>query len=349
MISTRCSIFWNNCKEDVMKRVGWMLPAVVVIGGCQDPAVVAAVTVKAYVQSELDALAQNTAEFQSLAPVADADGWNRTTDGAAVAAMETSWRESRAHYERIEGAIAVLFPNYDESYDQRYDGFPGQPSDTNLFDSDGVSGNHAVERVLWSDRVPADVVAFESTLTGYIAPAFPANEQQADDFRTKLVQRKVDDTAAMAAEFEPLNLQLETAYRGVLGSMEEQVEKVRLAGTGEDESRYAQHTLADMRFNLEGGRAIFTAFEGMFASNNGAALYADVIAAFDRVQARYDAIDGDAIPAVPSDFDPATPGDSPYGQLFAFLATEIDPANEQGFVHLFGEGGELLSIPALPE
>jgi iron uptake system component EfeO len=323
--------------------------------GCENPPVVgtpkerALAEVKSYIASELSTLSSAVMALQAAAPAADADGWSAGSDAAAVAAMKARWKQARAGYERIEGAIAVLFPNYDETTDQRYDGFAEQSTDQNLFDGEGVTGIHAVERVLWSDAIPQDVRAFEEALPGYVAPTFPANAQQARDFKDGLLARLLDDCAAMEADFAGLALAPETAYRGVLGSIEEQIEKVRLAGSGEDESRYSQHTLADMRFNLEGGRAIFAKFAPMFAEKGGASLQADIDARFAAVDQALGALDGDAIPAVPDGFDPASPGDSPYGRLFSFLANETDPENPQSFVSLFADGAELLGIPALAE
>jgi iron uptake system component EfeO len=337
------------------KSMSFFVAATLVLSACENPSVEGSpkdrtlAAVKTYIGQELTGLKTAVIALQAAAPVADADGWNATDDAAAVAEMKTRWVEGRAGYERIEGAIAVLFPNYDETTDQRYDQFPDQSTEDNLFDGEGVPGIHAVERILWSDSVPAAVLAFEEPLTGYIAPAFPQNQQEAEDFKTALLGRLVSDCSAMATEFDGLALATETAYRGVLGSMEEQVEKVRLAGSGEDESRYSQHTLADMRFNLEGGRAIFARFEPMFAEKDGAALRASIDARFAAVQENLDAIDGDAIPAVPSGFDPENPGTSAYGKLFSFLAVETDPEDPQSFVSLFGEGATLLGIPALAE
>jgi iron uptake system component EfeO len=326
--------------------------AVVLTGvgvGCADPRTVVVNDVKDYVGSELSALATSVTNLGAAAPAADADGWNRTDDTSSVDNMKQAWREGRAHYERIEGAIAVIFPNYDESYDQRYDGFAAQATDVNLFDGDGVTGNKAVERILWSDAVPQSVLNFEQALSGYVAPAFPADEAQANDYKGSLVARAASDTAAMRDEFEPLSLELETAYRGVLGSIEEQLEKVNLAGTGEDESRYAQHTLADMRFNLEGGRAILGKFTPMFdaAGSDGAAVRARIEEGFARVDAAYSAISGDAIPAVPDDFDPAAPGTSDYGVLFALLQQETDLSNDASLAAAINDGAGRLGLPEL--
>ena len=323
-----------------------------------DGTVAARSGVKNYVNQQLIDLHDATVALQAAAPDADADGWNATDDAAAVAAMKAQWKKARLSYERVEGAIAVLFPDLDESTDQRYDGFHESTAftDDNLFDGEGVTGVHAVERILFSDEIPDNVVAFEEGVVGarYVAPSFPTTEQQADDFKNGLMQRLVDDTATMRDQFADVDLALEAAYRGVLGSVQEQFEKVRLAGDGSDESRYAQHTLADMRANLEGGLAIFESFDGMFDAKDGAEDVHDAIhEAFERVDARYAALDGDAIPAVPATWNPDDPSAddaaTAYGSLFLFLQQETNPADADSFVSVFNEGGDMLGIPQLAE
>lgn len=312
--------------------------------------------VKAYVTGQISALNTAAVGLQTAAPAGDADGWNSGDDTAAVNAMKLEWKKARGGYERVEGAIAVLFPDLDASTDERYDGFIAEGADDNLFDDEGVTGVHAIERILFSDSIPEEVVTFESGLgANYVAARFPENAAEATDFKTRLTQKLIDDTAQMQSDFGPVALGLETAYRGVLGSMEEQIEKVSLAGSGEDESRYAQHTLADMRFNLEGGKAIFAAFEDLFAEqgDDGEALYKDIFASFERAQAAVDAVAGDAIPPVPETWNPDAPSAvdaaSEYGTLFLFFANETDPENADGFVALFTAGADLLSIPQLAE
>lgn len=315
--------------------------------------------VKRSVGVELSALSAAAVALQAAAPAPDADGWNADDDAAAVDAMRTEWKKARVAYERVEGAIAVLFPELDESTDQRYDGFHEDATftDDNLFDGEGVIGIHGIERILYSDDIDPAVLTFEQGVVGarFAAPSFPTTEQEARDFKEGLVQRLVDDAAKMQRDFDQVNLALEAAYRGVLGSMEEQLEKVALAGEGADESRYARHTLGDMRANLEGGRAIFASFDEMFeaAGDEGQAVRADILAAFDRVDAAYAGLDTDAIPAVPATWNPEDPSEedaaSDYGQLFLLLSAETDFESPTSFVSLFLKGATLLDIPELPK
>src|SRR6185295_13501052 len=98
----------------------------------------------------------------------------------------------------------------------------------NLFDDQNVTGVHAIERVLWADQIPASVRDFESALAGYSPAAFPANQQQADDFKNKLCARLVTDIQTARSQFAAATLDDISAFRGVIGSMGEQIEKAEL-------------------------------------------------------------------------------------------------------------------------
>lgn len=310
----------------------------------------AILAVKDDTSAELDALAAAALAIQAAAPAPDDDGWG----AGETADMEAAWKDARVAYERVEGAIAVLYPELDAATDERYDGFIAEGPDDDLFDGEGVTGVHGIERIVWADRHPDWVVAFESALPDYTVAAFPADATQATSFRDGLLQRLVDDTSSMRDQFEPLALDDAAAFRGVIGSLAEQVEKVNLASTGEDESRYAQHTLADMRANLEGGRATFEAFEPWILSlDGGDTLVTEIHDGFDRVQVGYDAIDGDAIPEVPSTWNPDAPSEAdlatPYGQLWTLLSAEADAEASGSLVERMGAGADLLGIAQIPE
>ncbi len=310
--------------------------------------------VKDYVADQLQNLHDAALAIQEAAPEPDADGWDPEQDEEAVEDMRKAWSKARAAYERVEGAIAVLFPNYDAATDERYDGFIEEEADDNLFDGEGVTGVHAIERILWADEHPSGVIAFESALPGYVEATYPQSKSEADDFKSSLAQRLVDDTAAMLEQFEPLALDAPSAFRGVIGSMEEQLEKVDLAATGEDESRYAQHTLGDMRANLEGGRAIFEAFvPWLLEQDDGQQLVSDISAAFDDVAEYYDGLDGNAVPEVPEDWNPDSPSDAAakteYGRLLAMLQDQTDPEADDSLVGLMLEAADALGIAQLPD
>ncbi|MCB9663960.1 MAG: EfeM/EfeO family lipoprotein [Alphaproteobacteria bacterium] len=304
---------------------------------------------KAVVGGGVDDLVDAAEALQAAAPTPDDDGWSASADAAALDAMRAAWKDARTAYERVEGAIAELFPDLDASTDERYDGFLAEGADPDLFDGEGVTGVHAIERILWADAIPAEVEAFESTLTGYVAAAFPADATQAGSFRDGLVQRLVDDTHAMRDAFEPLALDAAAAYGGVVGSMAEQTEKIALGATGEAESRYARHTLADMRANLAGGLDIYEAFSPWILSTpDGDALDGAVRDGFARVAAAYDALPGDALPEVPATWSPDDPTEAdlatPYGTLWTLLLTESDPGAEGSLVAAMVAAGAAIGV-----
>lgn len=333
--------------------------AAVGMAGCsgddKNPEQQALLEVKSYINTNLNDFVDATKKLQAAAPAPDADGWSATADAAAVAEMKTQWKRARAAYEHVEGAIAVLFPELDVSTDERYDGFLADNGpDTALFDDMIVTGVHGIERILWSDMIPASVVAFESALPGYKAAAFPATMQEADDFKNKLCAKLIADATEMRDEFQPLALDPATAYRGVIGSMQEQLEKADFAATGEEESRYAQYTLADMRSNVEAGVATFNAFKPWLKTKDGGQAMIDKIEAdFARVNAAYAQLSGDSLPPVPATWSSQNPTATdlatPFGMLWTVLHTEADGATSGTLVADMNGSAEMLGIPELPQ
>ncbi len=309
--------------------------------------------VKSYIQSNLDSLHEATVALQKDAPTPDADGWSATQDAAAVQKMKEDWKKARTAYEHVEGAIAVLFPELDVSTDQRYDGFIATGPDDDLFDDQGVTGIHAAERILWSDSIPQRVVDFEKGLPYYVPAAFPANENQAREFKEKLLVRLVSDTQEMRNQFGPLALDNSAAFRGVIGSMKEQLEKANKAASGEEESRYAQYTLADMRANVDAGAYTYEAFKPWLLSlEGGKALDTKIAAGFKRIQDHYASLPGDALPEVPAHWSSQQPSAqdlaTPFGQLYQLLSDESEPDHEGSLVSSMEASADLLGIPRLP-
>lgn len=335
---------------------GVMLSLVVVLCACGPSAQVAKQSAlddtKAYVASNIDALVTASTALCAAAPAPDADGWNATNDATAVANMKAEWKKARAAYEHVEGSIAVLFGGLDVSTDERYDGFIENAGDDNLFDDQGVTGVHALERILWSDSIPQSVIDFESTLPHYKAAAFPATQQEADDFKNKLCARLVTDVTSMKAQYAPLALDTAAAFRGVIGSMKEQVEKTTLASTGQEESRYAQTTLDDMRANLEGGRVTFDAFSPWIEVVADRQLVTDISAGFGRVAAGYAEVNGAAIPAPPATWSATNPSAedraTPFGKLYTMLEVET-ALTGNSVVAKLNTAADKLGIPQLPE
>jgi iron uptake system component EfeO len=313
----------------------------------------ATLDVKHYVNQQLEQLRVAAEAIEKAAPAADNDGWNAKDDSAALDAMRAAWGKARDAYERVEGSIAVLFDGLDVSTDARYDAFVEEAPDSDLFDDEGVVGMHAIERILWAQSHPARVVKFESTLPGYKAAAFPATRDEADAFKNKLCARLSRETRSMRDQFATVALEPGTAFGGMIGSMREQSEKTTKAASGEDESRYAQRTLDDMRANLEGARAVFKAFRPWIDSSSGATTSRDIDAEFKQVGDAYSAVAGPALPEVPAKFNPDKPTEAelqtPYGILWQLLNEKTDVESKDSLVSKMGAAADSMGIAGFGE
>jgi iron uptake system component EfeO len=311
---------------------------------------------------DLTALHAAAVDLQAAAPTPAGRGWNATTDADAIAAMKTAWIKARVAYEHIEGAVAPIFPDADVAIDERYDGFldalnaEGR-TDTDLFDGMGVTGMHAIERILYVDVTPARVVTSEMALQGYVPAAFPDSEAQAAEFKSGLATRLVTDTQALLDDWsQAVNLDAGGAFRGLVDLMNEQQEKVNNASIGIEESRYSQRTMADLRANLEGTTAIYGLFRDWLKAKpargalpSGAAVDASIMAGFGALDATYQGTVGDAIPVPPATWTPDNPSaadlQTPFGMLYQAIHREVDPAQSSSVVENMDQGAMLLGIP----
>jgi iron uptake system component EfeO len=314
---------------------------------------------------DLTALYHATMDLQAAAPTPLGRGWDATADAAAITAMKAAWVRARTAYEHVEGATAPIFPDIDVSIDERYDGFLTDlhgAGDADPFDGQGVTGLHAVERILYAgpaDAVPASVVAFEAALPGYRPAAYPATEAEAAELEAGLCARLVSDSKLLLDRWTPQEIDVSGAFQGLIGLMNEQQEKVNKAATGEEESRYSQHTMADLRANLEGTRKIYALFSGWMKTKaapaipagalSGAAVDASINAGFAQLAAVYATIAGDAIPPPPVTWSAEAPSpsdlQSPFGTLYTAVHQAVDPALPGSIVALMSQGATLLEIP----
>jgi iron uptake system component EfeO len=320
--------------------------------------------------------------LQSAAPTPAGRGWDATMDAAAITAMKTAWTGCRTAYEHIEGATAPIFPNIDATIDSRYDDFmamlnpdgvgpsgptPGVPGDSYLFDDVGVTGMHAVERILYSNVTPQSVITYEATLPGYMASAFPGTAQEASDFKMKLVQKQIADAQTLQSGWENApGYDLGAAFQGLISLMNEQKEKVDKASTDQEESRYSQTTMDDIRHNLEGTENVYKLFQPWIKSKaaptldagasadggapqNGEQIDAAIEAGFAKLQALYDSVQGDAIPQPPATWssENPTPADqaSPFGVLYEGVLNAVDPTVPGSVVSEMNAAIVLLGFP----
>jgi iron uptake system component EfeO len=301
---------------------------------------------------DVQALSKAVADLKDAAPTPADRGWDKTLDAAAITSMRAAWVRARTAYEHIEGALAPLFPDIDTSIDARYDDFLANlpTGDSYLFDDKGVIGMHAVERVLYADVIPARVVTFEMSLKGYVPAAMPATAQEAADFKNKLCVKLVTDTTTLLGEWTPAKIDVAIAYSGLVSLVEEQREKVVKASTSEEESRYSQRTMTDLRDNLAGTKTAYAVFQPwlLTKTNGGADLDRDIVAGFARLDAAYSQVQGEAIPAPPATWSAEMPSAAdlmtPFGQLYASVTAQVDRTKSDSVVSKLDTAGTLLGF-----
>jgi iron uptake system component EfeO len=161
----------------------------------------------------------------------------------------------------------------------------------------------------------------------------------------------VADVKAMRDGFAPLALDASAAYRGVIGSLQEQIEKINKAATGEEESRYAQFTLADMRANVEAGVVTYNAFQEWLIDKGGADIDKSILAGFNRLKAAYAELPGDSLPEVPagwsSEDPPANLLETPFGKLWKQVQAEADPEEPSSLVSAMLASADKLGVEPL--
>lgn len=334
-------------------------------GGASDPDKDATATaMQQALQVDLTNLHNAAKELQEAAPMPTGRGWDATIDAPAIAAMKTAWIKARKAYEHVEGATAPIFGDIDVAIDERYDGFMeelGDAGDADLFDDEGVTGMHAIERILYIDTTPAGVVEIEKQFKGYVAAAWPKTEAEAASFKTKLAGQLVIDTKALLDGWTMAKkIDISGAFQGLIGLVNEQQEKVNLAATNAEESRYSQRTLADLRANLEGTASIYALFQDWLKKKpsvnsgpSGADVDGEITAGLASLGTLYDGIAGDAIPAPPATWSAETPSTAdlatPFGMLYTKVRDAVDMGKEGSLVNHMNEGAKLLGIPGFTE
>lgn len=335
------------------------------LAGCSDAATVKtdadyqaeiAGSMQAAIAVEIDGWLAASRSLCDAAPLPVGRGWDAALDAAAIAAMKAEWRTARVRYEHIEGAVAPLFPELDAATDARYDDFLaelGAAGDPVLFDDRGVTGMHAIERILYAPTIPAEVTSFEAPLPGYVAARFPSNAAEASSFKLELCARLVADVTTLQGQWKPAKLDIGAAFEGLISLMNEQREKVNKAATGQEESRYSRMTLADIHANLEGTETIYALFQPWIATKSkGPAADRGITAGFAALRVAYDATPGDTIPAPPATWSAepsAKDRATPFGRLFEAVTFAADPAREGSIVFEMNEAAGVLGLPGFAD
>jgi iron uptake system component EfeO len=316
---------------------------------------------QASMQGQLMTLWTASKALQDAAPTTTGRGWDKTMDAAALDGMKAAWKNARDAYEHVEGATAPIFSDIDVAIDERYDGFLIDGPDDYLFDGMGVTGMHAIERILYADVTPPAVVAFEMPLPGYKAAAWPATELEAADFKNKLCAQLVTDTKTLLDKWTPRLIDVSGAFDGLISLVNEQQEKVNKAGTNAEESRYSQRTMADLRANLAGTVAIYQVFRDWLKTKpatgstpSGNDVDASITAGLDGLGTLYATITGDAIPEPPATWSAEhanTPADldTPFGKLYTQIHDAVDPQKTTSIVSHMNDAATLLGLEGFTE
>jgi iron uptake system component EfeO len=314
--------------------------------------------------ADIQAMGAAALDLQSAAPAPPDRGWDPKQDKAAIEAMKAAWVRARTAYEHVEGALAPLFPNIDRSIDARYDDFVAEleskGGDKNLFDGAGVTGMHAIERIVYADVTPERVIDFEKSLPGYVPAAFPATAQEAADFKSKLCAEFIADAKALSDQWTPANINVSIAFQGLILLVEEQREKVQKAASNEEESRYSQHTMLDMRDNLVGAELVYALFQPWILSKSnpsapekdGKSIDAKIQTGFGKIAGAYQSVTGDAIPEPPATWsaEAPLPADlmTPFGQLYTTVHDAVDPKIEGSVVSQMSNAASALGLVEFP-
>ena len=293
-----------------------------------------------------------------------AAGWQVSTN---IDAMKTPWIKCRHDYELVEGAVTPIYPALDHVLDGRYDDFlalllptdGGVGGDQYLFDDQGFTGAHAIERFLYFPNPPA-VVAVEANYVGYKVAALPAVDQEALDAKNLLCKKFNADATTLATNIQnSTTFDIATAFQGLVSLMNEQQEKVKKAASAEEESRYSQNTMADLRDNLsstEQAWAIFRPWVQQFTtvdpdsglSVTGVQIDLAISSKFADLDNTYKAVSGNGFAAVPSTWTnppSATDQATPFGQLYEGVLAAVDPNSPTSIVYTMNQAAQLLGFP----
>ncbi len=301
----------------------------------------------------VDAQGLNKAALDLQAAAPD-NGWGNPanpSDRAALAPMMEAWQRTRYYWERAESTFAEAFPSIDDAIDSRYEDLlkANGDQDADLLDGTGVTGMHAIERILYAPG-PPDVAASEASLSGYQTAAWPADAQQAAAFKNGLCQKLVDDSKSLLDQMHTKPLDLPMVFTGLTGLMSAQAEKVGLAVLHQEESRYSQKTLVDLRFNLAGTKEIFALFVPWLATKTyGGSLTMTASSALDGLDLTYSSVTGDSIPPPPSTWSSLSPTlddqQSPFGKLFEAVVQDVDPNRSDSAVDAMNHVALALDLP----
>jgi iron uptake system component EfeO len=300
---------------------------------------------------DVETLVTAAQDLADAAPLPADRGWDAQADAVAIQRMKASWMRARSAWEHVEGALEPIFPDSAFALDSRYEeqlAPMGPGGDPYPFDGEGVTGLDAVERVLYADVAPDRVVLFEKTLPGYAPAAFPATPQEAADFKNALCARLVRDARTIHDGWGTRVVDVGGAFDGLVALVSEQKAELANAKASQEESRYSQRTMSDLRDNLEGTEAIYGIFRGWLVARGGTDVDGKIAAGLHAVEALYAAVPGTAVPRPPETWNPDAPTAddraTAYGRLYSGVATAVDRQRDGSVVSEMSQAAILLRL-----
>jgi len=164
------------------------------------------------------------------------------------------------------------------------------------------------------------------------------------------VQLLIDDVNELRKQWQPAAIDIGSAYQGLVGLMNEQKDKVNRGATGQEESRYANLTLFDLRQNLEGTQQVYSLFrDWVHTKTAGTQSDATLQNKFDDLATLYAATTSDSLPAAPdgwsSDHPTAANLATPFGALWQSVQKTVDPKSNGSVVSEMNHIATLLGFP----
>lgn len=321
----------------------WLALTVVAAGcGSQDPSGSddVAISFRGYFRTHLVALSD---ALENLAVHAPRDrAWNAQADPALVERMRTAWKAAHRAAVAVTEPLSELFPQagrMDSNWDREIDRVQ---RDENPFDDIGVTGLHAIERILWADVVSEMVLTVERRHEGYAMARTPATAKEAADYATQLVGGLHRDAQALAEASSVPGYDLGFAEKAVKLQARALLRMVIVGGEpGRSESRYSDTStdaLVDQLGALAGTWKILRAALRRQGVPVGSFQVAD--AGLERVHAAVAAIGPGPIPARPEGFNPFHPTqedrESAFGRLYFSVEAEILGASSDAFLAALG-------------
>lgn len=258
---------------------------------------IARTSAREIVQGELDQLATLTVDVCNKLPAATAAGWS--ADDPAIADAKVAWKAARAPQARINGVIWQLNED-DAAFDGTYEQAIAEGPDDNAFDTTGFTGGHAVERILFSDETPRAVQEAEAALDHGAPSRFPSTENEAagaielcNDWAAQAIA--VRDAFSATDGGAPLI----RIFRGATDQISDHKWRLQNKVSQLDESRYAQHSLADLRLNVAGSVMLYSAFESWVYERGGTEDNVQIKLGLGRLQELY-AGEDEALPDAPT-------------------------------------------------